>query len=232
MSWNVASPIWAVSVDYAADGAALLATPETGRVCLLLDISNNPTLYLFIPPTGETRLIDYGETSIGNFTTDTFNLSNPNIVYYAQNGSANPNVFECTYPASSAHCRALAPSYAQSSTVSCNNLTSGTGNDLLSQIGKVVPGFNASYFGLVTTFGPMAGNFVSFTVDAGTQEVLPIPAFSTHHKPLARKLPAAVTHGPFIRSAGVARMATVSCRRAWVGDIFSLCRWQSSQTPA
>jgi len=160
-----------VTVNYAADGATLLGTPETGRVCNLIDISNNPNLYLFIPATGETRLIGYGGVStfgnIGNGATQTFDPGNANTVYFAQNGSSNPNVYKCTY---SGNYAALPPNYtgATSPNWTCTNLTSGTGNDLLSQISNAVSGgVNTSYFDRISGFGPMAGNYISITLQLG-----------------------------------------------------------------
>jgi hypothetical protein len=162
-----------VAVNYAANGTTPLTTPLTGRICQLIDIYSNPTLYLFVPSTGETRLLAYGQPSIGNGTIGTFDPSDPDTQYYAQNNSPNPNIFKCSYNAAAGNYAALAPNYtgASSPNYSCTSVTSGTGNDLFSQIGNVVPGFNSTYFNRVSGFGGMSGNYISVTVQLGQNSI-------------------------------------------------------------
>ena len=171
-SYNPCS-VQTVTVNYAADGATSLAAPETGRLCQFLDIYNNPALYLFIPATGETRLLAYGQQDKGNGTIGTFDPGDPDTQYYAQNDSSNPNVFRCSYNATAGKYAALAPNYtgASSPNYSCTSITSGTGNDLFSQIGKAAPGFNPKYFNRVSGFGGMSGNYISVTVQLGQNSI-------------------------------------------------------------
>jgi hypothetical protein len=160
-----------VTVQYAADGATALSPPETGRTCQLWDTFGNPALFLFVPQTGESRLIAYADNTKGYLTTGTFSPSDPNTVYYAQNNVSNPNVYQCVYNASAGKYAALAPNYTglSSPNYSCTSMTSGAGNDILSQIGRVVTGFNASYFSRVSGFSPLTGNYIGVTVQGGQQ---------------------------------------------------------------
>jgi hypothetical protein len=157
-----------VTVNYAANGTTPLATPETGRMCMLDDVYGNPTLYLLVLSTGEVRLIDYAEQGQGNGAVATFDPSNPNIVYYySPNNSSNPAINKCTY---SGNYAALPPNYTgvSSPNFSCTSITNGTGNDLVSQIGRVVSGFNSSYFSRVIV-GSLYGNYLGLTIVAGSQ---------------------------------------------------------------
>ena len=157
-----------VTVSYAANGTTPLSPVQTGRTCQFLDLFGNPALFLFIPQTGESRLIAYGDNVKGNNTTGTFSPTDPNTVYYAQNGVSNPNIYQCVYNASAGHYTALSPNYtgAASPNYSCTSITSGAGNDLLSQVHNLT-GANTSYFDRVSGFGPLVGNYISITIQLG-----------------------------------------------------------------
>jgi hypothetical protein len=162
-----------VTVNYAADGMTPLSPAQIGRECQFLDIFGNPTLYLLIPATGEIRLLAFGNNTIGNGTTGTFNATNPDIQYYAGSGTV-PQVYQCTYNSSVGKYATLIPNYTTAPTspnYSCTSITSGTGNDLLSQIASVVgAGFNKTYFPVVS-FGSLSGNYVGITVNGGQQSI-------------------------------------------------------------
>src|SRR5262249_23018449 len=130
-------------------------------------------LYLFIPATGESRLLAYGDRARGSGSTGNIDPNDPNSVYYQENNSANPAVYRCTYNAAAGHYAALTPNYtgAPSPNYSCSNITSGAGNDLMSQIARVVPGFDATYFNRVSSFGPMAGKYAGVTVQLGQNSI-------------------------------------------------------------
>lgn len=158
-----------VTVNYQADGMTALVPAQIGRTCQFLDVSNNPSMYLFIPQTGESRLIAYGSDTLGNqIGQGTFDPSSPNIVWYY--GNSNHHAYKCTYNASTGHYAALSPSYvdpATSASYTCADETSMAGQDLLTQISNIVPGFNASYFNHLYGWGPLLGNYVGFAVQAG-----------------------------------------------------------------
>jgi hypothetical protein len=163
-----------VSVSYAADGATPLNPPQTGRLCTFPDLFGNPTLYLWVMATGESRLLAEVMSppgrNIGNMSTGTFDPNNPNVTYFAQNDSSIPSVYQCTYNAANGKYAAFNPGYSsgENPNFTCANITNGAGNDLISQIAKAVPGFNSSYFYRISSFGGMAGgNYISVTVQRG-----------------------------------------------------------------
>ncbi len=163
-----------VTVSYEADGMTPLSPPQTGRTCQLLDSFGNPGLYLFIPQTGESRLIVYGDNVKGSNTNQTISASDPNTVYYAQNNSSNPNVYKCVYNAATGNYASLAAagSYTGASqpNYTCTVITSGSGNDLLTQVHNAT-GANVSYFSRVSGFGPLIGNYAAVTVQLGQNSI-------------------------------------------------------------
>jgi hypothetical protein len=163
-----------VNVNYAADGATPLNPPQAGRLCTFPDLFGNPTLYLWVMATGESRLLAEVMSppgrNIGSTATGTFDPNNPNVTYFQQNNSSTPDVYKCTYNAANGRYAAFQPNYTsgENPNFTCASITNGAGNDLLSQIAKAVPGFNASYFDRISSFGGMAGgNYIGVTVQRG-----------------------------------------------------------------
>lgn len=162
-----------VSVAYQANGTTALTPNQTGRLCQFLDSFGNPGLWLFIPQTGESRLIAYANNAYGNnLNATTFDPSSPNIQYYNRN--SDQHVLECTYNASAGNYASIVPSYTAAPTspnYSCTDITSGTGNDILSQFATLT-GANKTYFNTVASFGPIHGNYASVTIRGGNQNAI------------------------------------------------------------
>ncbi len=162
-----------VNVNYAADGTTPLSPPQTGRLCTFPDQYDNPTLFLWVMATGESRLLAEVTSppgrNIGFTATGTFDPNDPDATYFQQNNSSTPNVYKCTYNVASGRYAAFNPKYSsgENPNFTCVSITNGTGNDLLSQIAKVVPAFNPLYFYRISSFGGMEGNYVSITVQRG-----------------------------------------------------------------
>jgi hypothetical protein len=161
-----------VTVNYQADGVTALIPAEQGRMCSLTDSYGNPGVWLFIPQTGESRLIAYGN-NYQVTATGMFNPSNPNN-WWAY--GADGNLYSCTYNASSYNYAAIVPNYytTLSYTTSgpgttCTNTTSGT--TILQQVANIVSGFNPKYFNSVS-INNLSGNYIAFTVKAQTQNGL------------------------------------------------------------
>ncbi|MFZ0592798.1 MAG: hypothetical protein WAM39_20225 [Bryobacteraceae bacterium] len=146
-----------VTATYAADGVTPLSQPIQGQTCIISDLWGDPFLYFFDPSSGELRTI--ARLSAAGVTQDT---SNPLLFY--QYDSDSGNIYTCSYDATDGHYRTLPTDYNPDTNpyFSCNgNLTSGTGNDVISQIKSKYPQIDMNYWG-APQFSSVQGGYATF----------------------------------------------------------------------
>ena len=146
-----------VTANYAADGVTSLAQPITGKTCIISSTWGEPLLFFFDPTSGELRtLARLSSTGVAQDSTDPLR--------FFQYDANNHNIITCSYDAGSGKFRSIPVNYDPSANpyFSCGgNLTSGAGNDVVSQIKARYPQIDMNYWGM-PQFSNVLGGIATF----------------------------------------------------------------------